>query len=170
MNVITARSEHLERLCAITASAKEQMRGLGIDQWQKGYPAREDWEQALAAGRVTALEEGGEILAACIYQTAPEPSYAAIDGAWLTNGPYASFHRVCVADAAKGRGVAGALFAHGFEMARAAGMPSVRIDTHAGNIPMKRALAKAGFTPCGEISLVGGSENGDPRDAYERML
>jgi hypothetical protein len=62
------------------------------------------------------------------------------------------------------------LFAHGFALARAAGMPALRIDTHGGKAPMKRALDKAGFTPCGEIILVGGCENGDPRDAYEIIL
>jgi predicted GNAT superfamily acetyltransferase len=105
-----------------------------------------------------------------MFATAPDPSYAKIDGAWLTDGAYGSMHRVCVADSAKGRGVAGALFDHGFALAKAAGMPSMRIDTHGGNIPMKRALAKAGFTPCGQIILVGGCEDGDPRDAYEKIL
>lgn len=170
MNVITARNEHLGRLCAITASAKEQMRGLGIDQWQKGYPAREDWEQALAAGKVTALEEDGEILAACIYQTAAEPSYASIDGAWLTAGEYVSVHRMCVAKEARGRGLAGELFRLGEELARREGMPSVRVDTHEGNLPMRRALEKAGYTCCGVIIIRGSVEDGDPRVAYEKRV
>jgi len=114
--------------------------------------------------------ENGAVLGGFMFSTDPDPSYAKIDGVWLTEGPYGSMHRVCVADAAKGKGVAGALFAHGFALARAAGMPALRIDTHGGNAPMKRALAKAGFTPCGQIILVGGCENGDPRDAYEIIL
>ena len=46
----------------------------------------------------------------------------------------------------------------------------MRIDTHGGNLPMQRALEKAGFTPCGTIILVGGSEDGDPRLAFEKIL
>lgn len=170
MEFTIAKQEHFEALCAITDEAKAQLKALGLDQWQKGYPSAEVWQSDIEKGITWVAVENGKVLGAFMFSTQPDPSYAEIDGAWLTDGPYASFHRVCVADAAKGRGVAGALFAHGFKMARAAGMPSVRIDTHAGNIPMKRALEKGGFTPCGEIILVGGSENGDPRDAYELIL
>ena len=46
----------------------------------------------------------------------------------------------------------------------------MRIDTHAENLPMQRALEKAGFTPCGMIYLIGGREDGDPRLAYEILL
>ena len=105
-----------------------------------------------------------------MFQTAPEEAYDVIDGSWLTRGPYASIHRVCVRDGSKGRGVAGAMFAHGFELARQAGFDSVRIDTHPENRPMRRALEKAGFVLCGTIRLVRGGEKGDLRLAYERVL
>ena len=55
-------------------------------------------------------------------------------------------------------------------LAKALGLPSVRIDTHHGNRPMQRALEKEGFQPCGDIILVGGPEDGDPRLAFERLL
>ena len=58
----------------------------------------------------------------------------------------------------------------GFAMARELGFASLRIDTHPGNLPMQRALQKAGFTPCGTIRLVGGCEDGDERIAFEKIL
>lgn len=79
-------------------------------------------------------------------------------------------HRVCVADGCKGKGVAGQMFAKGFDLAREMGFPAVRIDTHPENFPMQRALAKAGFHPCGQIHLVGGCEDGDLRIAFEKVL
>ena len=170
MEFIPASAQYLEDLCRITDEAKAQLKGLGIDQWQKGYPNREVWERDIDAGCTWLAVEDGKLLGAYAYQTAPEPSYDEIHGAWLTDTPYASFHRVCVSDAAKGRGVAGALFAHGFALARTQGFASVRIDTHEGNLPMRRALEKAGFTLCGTIYLVGGSEDGDLRVAYEKIL
>ena len=170
MEFTIAKQEHFAALCAITEEAKAQLKGLGLDQWQKGYPSPEVWQADIEKGVTWVAVENGAVLGGFMFSTDPDPSYAKIDGAWLTEGPYGSMHRVCVADAAKGKGVAGALFAHGFALARAAGMPAMRIDTHGGNAPMKRALAKAGFTPCGEIILVGGCENGDPRDAYEIIL
>ena len=170
MEFTIAKQEHFAALCAITDSAKRQLKGLGLNQWQKGYPSAEVWQADIEQGVTWVAVENGEVLGAFMFSTAPEVSYAKIDGAWLTEGPYGSMHRVCVAESARGKGVAGALFAHGFALARAAGMPSLRIDTHGGNVPMKRALAKAGFVPCGEIILVGGCEDGDPRDAYEKLL
>jgi len=170
MEFIVAGQEHFDALCAITDSAKAQLKGLGIDQWQKGYPSEEVWISDIEKGITWVAVENGKVLGAFMFQTEPEPSYAEINGAWLTEGDYASFHRVCVAEESKGSGVAGELFRHGFDLARKLGLPSVRIDTHAGNLPMKRALEKAGFTFCGTIRLVGGSEDGDPRDAYEIKL
>jgi len=205
-----ARPEEVPRLCAITAQAKRQLKGLGLEQWQKEYPAQSDWEEdarvgraivaaaqpvetavrtneaaAIRTGEAAAEQTGGaavpmvsasegaasdRIAGVFAYMTEPEPSYAEIDGQWLTDGAYASMHRVCVADEFKGQGVAGRMFAEGFRMAREMGLPSMRIDTHPGNIPMQHAIAKAGFTYCGRIILVGGDEAGQERWAYEKIL
>ena len=79
-------------------------------------------------------------------------------------------HRVCVSDKCKGQGVAGKMFAKAFGLAAEHGLPSVRIDTHPENIPMQRALKKAGFEYCGEIHLKGGAEDGALRIAFEKLL
>ena len=170
MEFMLAKQEHLSALCAVTEDAKAQLKGLGLDQWQKGYPNEAVWAGDIEKQTSWVAVENGEVLGAFMFQTATEDSYAKIDGAWLTDGAYASLHRVCVAEASKGRGVAGELLRHGFALAKQAGLPSVRIDTHEGNLPMRRALEKAGFVPCGTIYLVGGSEDGDPRLAYEKIL
>ena len=153
-----------------TDQAKRQLAGLGLDQWQKGYPSREVWLSDIAQGCTYLALEGEEVLGIFAFQTTPDPSYADIEGAWLTDGSYASMHRVCVADGCKGKGVAGQMFQKGFEMAKSLGFASVRIDTHPGNLPMQRALSKAGFEPCGRIRLVGGTEDGDLRIAFEKIL
>lgn len=170
MDFIVAAMEHMDRMCEITEQAKRQLRNLGLDQWQKGYPSREVWTQDVKDGCTYLAVEDGEIMGIFAYQITPDPSYAAIDGEWLTNGEYASMHRVCVSDNCKGKGVAGKMFAYGFEMARKAGFQSMRIDTHPGNLPMQRALKKAGFVACGEIRLAAGCEKGNLRIGFERIL
>lgn len=171
MEFTIAKQEHLVALCRITEDAKAQLKRLGLDQWQKGYPSEEVWVSDIEKGITWVAVENGEVLGAFMFQTVPERSYGKIDGAWLTDGEaYASLHRVCVAEGSKGKGVVGELFRHGFELAKQAGLPSMRIDTHAGNLPMQRALEKAGFTPCGTIYLIGGSEDGDSRLAFEKIL
>lgn len=170
MEIVKAEPQHLDGMCRISEQAKAQLKRMELNQWQKGYPNRQVWEEDIQKGDAWVAVEEGTVLGVFAYLTAPELSYARIDGAWLTDGAYASLHRVCVADECKGRGVAGAMFRHGFALARAAGLPSVRIDTHHGNLPMQRALAKEGFQPCGDIILADGAEAGDPRLAYERLL
>ena len=157
MEFITARPEHLEDMWRITLDAKAQLKGLGLDQWQKGYPSLEVWQQDFVDETGLLAVEDGQVLAACAYLTTHDPSYTTIDGAWLTGDirAYGSLHRVCVADQAKGKGVAGKLFAHAFAITKAAGLPSVRIDTHPGNLPMQKTLAKNGFMRCGIVILPG---------------
>ena len=170
MTIILARPEHLEQMCRITEDAKAQLKALGLDQWQKGYPSRKIWETDIENGCTWLAMENETVLGIFAFQTTPDASYAEIDGAWLTDTPYASMHRVCVAQDSKGKGVAGKLFEHGFQMAKSLGLGSMRIDTHPGNLPMRRALQKAGFLPCGTIILKGGCEDGDARIAFEKLL
>lgn len=170
MEFIIAEQRHLDEICRITAQAKEQLKAMGLDQWQKGYPSGAVWESDIENKRCLLAAEEDKVLGVFAYQTTPDPSYSSINGAWLTNAPYASMHRVCVSDDCKGKGVAGKMFAHGFKLAADDGFRSLRIDTHPGNTPMQRALEKAGFQRCGEIVLVGGCEDGDLRIAYEKLL
>lgn len=170
MDFILAQPQHLEEMCRITAQAKAQLKAMGLDQWQKGYPSKEIWEADIENQMAWLATEENQILGVFAFQKTPDPSYYEIDGAWLTNTPYASMHRVCVADNAKGKGVAGKMFSYGFSMAKAEGFASLRIDTHPDNAPMRRALEKAKFIPCGNIILKGGCEDGDLRIAFERIL
>lgn len=170
MEFKVASMEDLERMCEITEQAKRQLRELGLDQWQKGYPSREVWLQDIQEGCTYLAIMDEEVQGIFAFQTTPDPSYREIDGSWKTDGPYASMHRVCVADGCKGKGVAGRMFEKGFSLAREKGFPAVRIDTHPGNLPMQRALAKAGFQACGQIHLLGGCEDGDLRIAFEKVL
>lgn len=170
MEFVIAKEADLEAMCKITAQAKAQLRRLGLDQWQKGYPSKEVWEQDIIDEMAWLAVEEGQVLGVFAFQTTPDVSYGEIEGNWLTDGVYASMHRVCVADESKGKGVAGKMFAYGFEMARKLGFSAMRIDTHPGNLPMQRALTKAGFKACGTIYLKGGCEDGDARIGFEALL
>ncbi|MDR3995072.1 MAG: GNAT family N-acetyltransferase, partial [Adlercreutzia sp.] len=84
--------------------------------------------------------------------------------------PYATVHRCAVDPVCRGRGIIGKLFAFACEKAATDGKVSVRIDTHADNAPMRRAVEKFGFIPCGDITLTEGPEAGAPRIAFEKVL
>lgn len=172
-NIAIRRAEEgdLERIWEIVQQAKRQLAGLGISQWQKGYPYKETFAEDIRLGQAYVAVDGETICGAFAMTDGVEPSYLDIDGKWLT-GPdarYMTLHRGCVADGYKGRGIVGLFFDFVLASAAERGCGSLRIDTHAGNIPMQRALDRAGFQRCGNIWLVGGSESGDHRVAYELM-
>ncbi len=94
-----------------------------------------------------------------------EPAYDAIEGRWLTAGPYVVVHRLAVADEAKRRGTATAFLRHVETEARARGMRGFRIDTAHDNRYMRRLLRTLEFTLCGRIRYRSGE-----RLAYEKPL
>lgn len=170
MEFVPARAEHLAEILGITTEARAQLKRLGVDQWQRGYPNGETWTADIESGSAWVLLDNGKVAGAFAFVTGTEASYAEIDGKWLSAAPYASLHRVCVADAWKGCGLAGLMMAHGVLLARGLGLASLRIDTHRDNLPMRRAIEKAGFSYCGVIHLPGGEEAGNERVAFEMLL
>lgn len=170
MEIVVAQPEHVDAMAAIADQAKANMAAMGFDQWQRGYPNRETWEADVDAGAAYVMLDEGRVAGMFRYGTEPEEAYGAIDGAWLTPGPYATIHRCAVDAELRGRGLIGELFAFACEKAAADGLASVRVDTHADNAPMRRAVRKAGFAFCGTIILADGPEAGSPRVAYEKVL
>lgn len=170
MKFRNAAIEDVDAMMALVTEAVANFRADGIDQWQKGYPNAQVLTEDAVRQSIYVLEEQGEIIGMLNLQQEPEPSYDVIDGAWINDLPYTSFHRVCVSAAHKGRGYAGQLFQEAEALSRALGFATVRIDTHPDNRAMQRALVKNGYQLCGNIILVDCSEAGDPRLAYQKIL
>ena len=170
MELVLAKACHLEEMVRITNEAKVQLKNIGTDQWQHGYPNEDVWAKDIEEKTAWVAVDEGKVCGAFAFLTIDEESYRVIEGKWLTDTPYASVHRFCVSDHVKGRGVAAFMFKAAFDMARDRDYKSVRIDTHPGNMPMQKALKKSSFTYCGDIYLVGGNENGAKRLAYEYIL
>ena len=141
-------------------TAREFMLATGnTTQWWEGYPPEELILDDIARGDSFVVDDGGEILAVFLYREGIDPTYVNIeDGEWLNDEPYAVIHRIAVAK--RGRGVAGFVFDTVYSWCH-----NIRIDTHADNTPMQRALEKNGFKYCGIIHIA----NGDPRVAYQRI-
>lgn len=104
------------------------------------------------------IKDGDELLGAFVFFVGEEPAYRAIDGKWLTdNTQYGVIHRV--ASAGKGGFVRRVVE---FCEART---DDLRIDTHRDNAPMRGALERLGFVPCGTVIVDDGTE----RIAYEKV-
>ena len=148
--------DDVEAVAAILAQAHTFMRQQDLPQWQGEYPNAEDVKADIAQGIGWVLEDGG-IVAYAAVRHGEEPTYGYIEGAWHSDAPYATLHRVAVAE--YGKGYVGQVFAHASRMA-----DWLRIDTHERTKPMRRAIEKFGFAECG-VSYV---EDGSPRIAYDK--
>ena len=176
-----AESEFEEAVWCAIEDGRAALARLGIDQWQGPDPSREAIAADIAAGRTrVALDEEGKVAGTLMFAESGESDYAnVVAGKWLTDFPavpteglaaYATIHRVAVDAGHTRQGVSRFLFARAIDEARSRGFRSVRVDTHAGNIPMQSALAKAGFTQCCEIMLTIPDEPTPHRLGFELVL
>lgn len=166
-----ATEEDMEALLAITAQAREYLRACGVDQWQDGFPNADTFRQDMAEGGCWLFTHDGDPAGViCLYET-PDPYYADIDGAWLTDGaPYATIHRSAVKDAYRGRGLAMEMMQLCEDIALGRGFGSVRIDTHEDNHAMQALLKKRDYTLCGTVYLCHGSGQPLKRLAFEKVF
>lgn len=165
--------QDIDAMMDIVNAGKELLCGLGIDQWQKGYPNRELLITDVHEKIGYVLEEDGAIAGICAVTFTDEEAYRGIrNGSWLTPDDcrYATIHRGAIAKEFQGRGLTTALFSLVEKLAAEKDAVSMRADTHPENMGMQRSLEKAGFVRCGEIILSGGPEDGDMRVAYEKLL
>lgn len=154
-----ARPADLPALREIYARARAFMAANGNPtQWGTDHPPVDALRQDIARGQLFVLCEGDTPHAAFALVPGADPTYAVIAGAWQSDAPYATIHRLA-SDGTR-PGVFGAAIA--FAAAR---QPHLRIDTHAHNHIMQTLITRAGFVYCGTITVA----DGTPRLAYERL-
>ena len=155
-----ATAADLPQILRIYADARQFMKENGNpNQWGEDRPAQAILKEDIALGQLYVCMQQERICGVFAFIPGPDPTYAYLEGGqWLNDAPYGVIHRIAV-ECHQG-GVATACIQWAFTQCC-----NLRIDTHAQNIPMQRALAKWGFTPCGTIYLA----NGDPRLAYHKI-
>ena len=172
MEIRKTNNGDAKALMELFDEARGTIAKLGIDQWQKGYPSQDVVDSDIAEGQSYAVVCDGELCGTFALMNDFEPLYDMIhDGEWKTgndrdNKNYQAIHRVAVSVRMRGKGISTAIINYAEEYARSVGRTSLRIDTHEGNVVMRRMLEKHGFTYCGIIYL----ENGHSRVAYEKTL
>lgn len=161
MKIRLADEKDINFILELYSDAREFMKMTGNPtQWQNGGPTRETLLSDINEGCSYVVEDDGEIISTFYFRIGIDKTYLNIhNGAWLDNNPYAVIHRVVVSGKARGKGVSYFIFSECFKKHN-----NLKIDTHKDNIPMQKALIKAGFLPCGTIYL----ENGDERIAFQK--
>ena len=143
----------------IYSLAKQFMRTSGNHaQWTGDYPAQADIINDINRHcSFVGVDQANKIHFIFAFITAPDHTYNYIDGNWLNDRPYGTIHRIA-SDGSIPRVVEIACdFCNKI-------CPNIRIDTHADNQPMQRALERLDFSLCGTIYLADGA----PRLAFQK--
>lgn len=159
------------RVMEIIEGAKEEIKNLGIDQWQNGYPNENTIKNDISRGEAYILEENGKIVATAMLSFEGEPTYNNIEeGNWITNDKYGVIHRIAVDNSITNKGYASKLLYKLEQICKKMEVYSVKIDTHEGNIPMQKLLEKNGYQYCGIIYLEETPTVSGKRLAFEKVL
>jgi RimJ/RimL family protein N-acetyltransferase len=154
-----AQIADLKTILSIYESARRFMRSRGnATQWANGYPSEELIRRDIANGHcLVGTNTDGQIVFVCAFIVGEDPTYQQIDGAWVNHRPYGTIHRLASSGATTG--VFRQCVEYGFTQ-----IDNLRVDTHADNIPMRKAIERAGFKRCGIIHVA----DGTPRIAYQK--
>lgn len=159
-----ATSDDKDSVMKLIDEAKQYLKNLGVDQWQKEYPSIRDIEKDILAANGYILEDNDAVIAYACIDFNGEESYNTLDGKWLTNGSYAVIHRMAIDNNYKGKGLATAFFKYAEELCKTKNIKSIKVDTDDANERMKHILLKNGFVYCGTIRF----DNSD-KIAYEKL-
>jgi len=161
MNIRNTVPEDSPALLEIYRKARAYMVKMGNPtQWGDNRPNPRLVEQDIALRRSYVWEEDGVILGVFALIEGEDPSYRFIEqGAWPSDAPYATLHRIASAGIRGGIGKKSLQWCMDF--CRAKGL-ALRVDTHRDNMPMQRLLESFGFQKCGIIYV----DDGTPRIAY----
>lgn len=159
MEIRRTKPGELSAVMVIYAEARRFMRSQGnMTQWTNGYPGDDIILNDIQNGNSYVCVEDGRIAGVFSFILGDDPSYAQIfEGAWLSDAPYGTVHRIAVS--VHNKGVATFCLDWCYNKSG-----NVRIDTHRDNLAMQKLVTKNGFVYCGIINLPDGS----PRLAYQK--
>lgn len=156
-HVRNALPEDLIRIEEIYAYAREFMRQTGNpNQWGNTNPPHEWLVDDIRRKLLHVIEDEEGIHGVFYFYIGEDPTYGSIeDGAWHSEKPYGTIHRIA-SDGSGGILRTAVNFCAGL-------IDHIRIDTHHDNLVMQNAVDRLGFQRSGIIRLA----NGSPRIAYE---
>ena len=159
-----------QSISALFDEARKTIASLGIDQWQNGYPSKEIIIEDIRLNRSYCVKNDEHLCGTFALLDDGEPTYDKIfDGEWLSGNEatdYVAIHRVAISVSMRGKGISTSIINYAEDFARTLNRRSLRIDTHEGNVVMRKMLEKHSFEYCGIIYLL----DGDKRVAYEKLI
>ncbi|MCL2675737.1 MAG: GNAT family N-acetyltransferase [Firmicutes bacterium] len=167
MELRKAKQSDFVTVMEIIEAARAIMKGMGLVQWQDGHPNAAAVSRDICDGNFYVAVEGDEILGCAALLFDAEPTYNYIEnGAWQSDRPYATVHKVATKAVVKRSGIASFIMESFERLCVENGVYWLRVDTHEDNTPMRNLIKKQGFVYSGKVYVV----NNSPRLAYEKKL
>ena len=94
-----------------------------------------------------------------------EPAYDTIQGAWISDLPFAVLHRLAVRQDTPIKGIGSAIMLAVETVVKSSNYFTIRVDTNYDNAAMLSVFSKLGYKYCGIVTLPGGE-----REAFEKIL
>lgn len=152
-----ALTDDLSIILKIYNTACEYMTASGNPtQWAGGYPQKTLLENDIKKQQLYVVLRGEKICGVFAFITGVDPTYLNIEGAWRSDTPYGTIHRIASDGTEKG------IFAETLAFCKGK-CPHLRIDTHKNNRTMRHLVTKHGFIECGVIYV----DDGSARVAFE---
>ena len=162
-----AQPEDRDDMLEIVSHGQASLKAMGVNQWQNNYPNSDVIQRDIEKGYAYVLTENDSVIAMSTVIFNDEPTYERIyEGEWLSRGEFVVVHRIAVNNRFRNKGIASYLLGEIEKMVIQATIPSIKIDTHKDNLPMRKVLEKSGYIYCGRIVLL----DGHSRVAYEKLL
>lgn len=128
-------------------------------QWGSTNPRKETLLKDIEKCQLYLCRDGADIYGVFAFIIGTDETYLQIeDGAWLSDAPYGTIHRIA------GNGTRKGVLAEAVSFCEKQ-ISHLRIDTHQDNLIMQHLLPKLGFQKCGIIHI----SDGSPRIAYEKI-
>lgn len=158
LQIRKATASDFDRITEIYRHAREFMFQTGNpNQWGRIFPTREMVASDIENGRGHVIFDNAGIHGVFALLTGDDPTYSYIEsGKWLNDEPYVTIHRIA------GDGDVHGIFKCAANFCKSISK-NVRVDTHADNKIMQRAVENEGFVKCGIIYV----RNHSPRIAYQ---
>lgn len=164
-----ATQDDYQQVWRILRQAAQWMMDNGRDQWDEKYPTAESLQTDIDRSEGWVMEVDGKVVGYCAIALSGEPSYDALEGKWLTPGPYTVVHRMAIDLDWRGHGLAKQFFVQAEQIAHQRGWASVRVDTNHDNAEMLHLIAALGYKPTGKCYYFHGGRNVE-RLAFELPL
>ena len=166
MLIRRAIATDLPAILALVGRVVPLMNASGNFQWTKDYPDEAVFSADIAQNHLWVAELDGAVMGVAALTTDQDAEYAQAD--WDVTEPALVTHRLAVAPAAQGQGVALALMEQAEKQAVAQGLHVLRVDTNSENAATQRLFPKLGYRFAGEIAL--GFRPGLRFFCYEKRL